>query len=538
MTDSADILKEYLVSIGVKADVGMLSKFAGIIGSIEKMTIGLTAALTAGIGAIEGLVYVTTNELDDLYWATKRLKSSASDIKDFQLDMQKAGGDAAEAMNALETLNQFRRTNPAANGFLGLMGINAQGKGDVQVLDQLAVRFKQLKANGQEWLAFNYGERLGLDFKTVNDLMNKNTQQGHVNADMYKKLGINQEDAMKKAHDYQNQLKDLHAEFTVASQALGLKFLPVANQFLQWLTKSQAAKDIGDMLLTIATNLGTIADESAKLLAALPPEAQEFGLIGLFLFGKRAAIVLTALGVVDSLLTKLGGGEQAKQQRITDMAANANKNGATIASLWNGAKNFFGSLGKNAAIDFVLKHEDSTLSGKVTKDSGGITKYGISSKANPGVDVANLSLEQARAIYDNKYYKPLSAMPEFKKLSLRMQEEVLDAAVNQGLGNATKWLKQSGGSISAFDKLRAEQYNSLASKNPGKYGKDLKGWMSRLATSAPLGSTGGGKNVTINQNNTTTIHGAKDAQGTADKVERVNDRTNGDLIRNLSPQLI
>src|SRR5581483_12512739 len=104
-----------------------LSKLQNILGSVQKLATGLTGALIAGVAAIEGFVAVTTNELEDLYWATKRLKSSAADIQDFQLRMEKAGSTAQDARDALETLAAFRRTNPAGDAFLGLMGISTQG---------------------------------------------------------------------------------------------------------------------------------------------------------------------------------------------------------------------------------------------------------------------------------------------------------------------------------------------------------------------------------------------------------------------------
>ena len=51
------------------------------------------------------------------------------------------------------------------------------------------------------------------------------------------------------------------------------------------------------------------------------------------------------------------------------------------------------------AIEFVLKHEDAKLTGEVTHDSGGTTKFGISQRAHPLVDIENLSLSAAEEIY-------------------------------------------------------------------------------------------------------------------------------------------
>lgn len=153
------------------------------------------------------------------------------------------------------------------------------------------------------------------------------------------------------------------------------------------------------------------------------------------------------------------------------------------------------SSAADRAINRVLKNEDSTLSGKVTNDTGGITKFGISSNAHPGLDVANLSLSDAKSIYKNEYWDPIGG----DSLPAALQATALDAAINQGVGNAKKWLKESGGDPAKFNALRRGQYEHLAAANPGKYGQFLKAWEARvpsdtqtaLATaSAGAGTTG------------------------------------------------
>jgi lysozyme family protein len=40
-------------------------------------------------------------------------------------------------------------------------------------------------------------------------------------------------------------------------------------------------------------------------------------------------------------------------------------------------------------------------------DPGGMTKYGISKRFNPDVDVENLTIEQAKAFYHERYWRPM-----------------------------------------------------------------------------------------------------------------------------------
>src|SRR5579863_7264572 len=71
---------------------------------------------------------------------------------------------------------------------------------------------------------------------------------------------------------------------------------------------------------------------------------------------------------------------------------------------------------KDGIIKWVIRFEDSTLSGVVTNlpgDSGGMTRFGIASNAHPEVpasfyttDVAT-ALFMAEQIYANQYWHPL-----------------------------------------------------------------------------------------------------------------------------------
>lgn len=87
------------------------------------------------------------------------------------------------------------------------------------------------------------------------------------------------------------------------------------------------------------------------------------------------------------------------------------------------------------AFEFLMKHEDPGLTGKVTHDSGGTTRWGISQKAYPDLDIANMGLEDAGAIYRNDYFKPIRG---YDYLSQDVANKLLDAAVNMGVHMASK----------------------------------------------------------------------------------------------------
>lgn len=149
------------------------------------------------------------------------------------------------------------------------------------------------------------------------------------------------------------------------------------------------------------------------------------------------------------------------------------------------------------AIDFTLGWEvGKDKNGKLREDGGytnnpidpgGETKFGISKRANPDVDIKNLTLEGAMDIYKTKYWdiyitlKPISA--NLDNLPTALAVAVFDAGVNCGVHNAVKWLGkalEAKNPSKALNELRGAYYFNLVSIDRTKYSPFIKGWTSRL----------------------------------------------------------
>jgi lysozyme family protein len=98
--------------------------------------------------------------------------------------------------------------------------------------------------------------------------------------------------------------------------------------------------------------------------------------------------------------------------------------------------------------------EDSSGLGLVTHDAGGTTRWGIASRYNPGVDVANLTREGAARIYRVKYWDACHCGEFPAPLAM----VVFDGSVNPGPGFAIKALQRAVG----VDQDGAVGYSTLA----------------------------------------------------------------------------
>lgn len=105
------------------------------------------------------------------------------------------------------------------------------------------------------------------------------------------------------------------------------------------------------------------------------------------------------------------------------------------------------------------------------RDPGGETKWGISKRAFPDLDIVNLTRDEASEVYRVHYWQPLVPYG----LDSHFMRVAFECAVNQGLEFTKKLLDQAKGQLDWFMADRALAY--AANKNFATFGK---GWLRRL----------------------------------------------------------
>ena len=149
-----------------------------------------------------------------------------------------------------------------------------------------------------------------------------------------------------------------------------------------------------------------------------------------------------------------------------------------------------------AAFNHLLRWEGGYVNDP--DDLGGETKYGITKRRYPRLDIRNLTIEEARAIYRRDFFDALKLglLPE------RLQYIMFDGCVNQGPAWTIRALqrragvRQDGkiGPITARASrevlpvsllaIREERYRYIAGfRNNAKF---LRGWLNRLDSTAKV----------------------------------------------------
>ena len=90
-------------------------------------------------------------------------------------------------------------------------------------------------------------------------------------------------------------------------------------------------------------------------------------------------------------------------------------------------------------IERVLVHEGGYVNDP--RDPGQETRWGISKRAYPHLDIRNLTRAQAVDIYRRDFWQRVRG----DELPREFAFQALDAAVNHGIGNAVRWMQRAAG---------------------------------------------------------------------------------------------
>ena len=107
-------------------------------------------------------------------------------------------------------------------------------------------------------------------------------------------------------------------------------------------------------------------------------------------------------------------------------------------------------------------------------DPGGETKYGISKRSYPDLDIANLTMDQVKEIYLVNYWVKAGC----GGLTSPMNIYLFDASVNMGINTAKSILARSDYDPLRFLLNRIDWYCELADKKESAR-KFFRGWINR-----------------------------------------------------------
>lgn len=528
MADTADIIREYLVSLGFRIDQNSLNKMDNALAKTAKAVLGVAGTLAAVGAATTKFVDHVAENMEDLYWASVRLRDSVPAIQDFQLGISKVGGTAEQARAALTSMANALRFDPSAEARLATWGVKTRDiSGNLRSSKDLLLQLAHLPL--PEFLKANVLQSFGITNDQLVVLERYLGDEKKV-SEAYAQMGIDAQEAGEQSKNFENQLRDLDATLGVVAVALEKTLLPFARGFVT----------VATTLITWLGKLDKATDGWASTLLYVAIAAG-----GVFL----------AFGWIPALITGLG-------LAATAVIGNWDKVKATISAgiewlrgKYNAVAKFLGLPQWGAGApptqqprangpDYRKLEENKTAFSNDGKTPLGV-RYNNPGNLQPGGQEAYydtpqqglLAMAQLLHRYSEKGLNTVSGIlnkyaPTFDKFGRKIN----DTAAY--IGTVTK--EMGVGADQALDlndpavlqRLMGAMIRVEQGMRP--YSEGMIGDAAARALGKPLSSGGRGNgNVTINQKNNYQITGS-DPNSTARAVGREQNRTNGDLVRNFA----
>lgn len=556
----ADVLREFLVGLGFKIDQAGMKRFEGSVEGVTKTVATLGTAVAAAATAVSAAVVKIASNLDNVYFASQRIKSSVENLNAFQYAARQMGVSAESAMGAMNNLASFMRKYPRSGDWFARFGVqtkdrNGKERDRADVMMDVAKKLRDMP----EAQAINTGKFLGMDENLILAIRDGKFDSFFA---QYKAMAkdANLKKASEDANKFMTALRGIIEEFKLLGIQVQAALLGQAGAALQkfktWFDDNKprivkALTDISTILITIATEVIPVMVGALEIFIKLDEATDGWSTKVLLL-----AAAFRTLGGVAAFKFLMAGGSMAKMVagRIFGVAGLAlyssslnegeelNENqGKPIGKVGGSANDmvkFFEDRGwsreQAAGIVANLHHESGLkhdVEGDHNKKTGKYDAYGLA-QWHP----------DRQKEFKKVFGKDIRQSTREEQLAFVHYE--LTQGNEQAAGRTLRAQNTAGGSAAVVTtgyerpaNMDAEAVKRAATARSILKNADLnsKATTASAGLGVPSGDTtyNQGKDVTINQNTTINVEGGGDSRETARNVVGAQAALNGNMVRNL-----
>jgi hypothetical protein len=160
------VLQEFLARLGFEVHQPSMRSFLEALKS-NCITAGkVTAGLVGAAVAAEGLAVVFARSSERVFYASQRVRASASNMQALEFGAKQIGINVEDIRANLEGLATQLRMSPATSGILDMLGVSSEGQDRVEVLLNTVQKLKEQFSGDQYFVGAQFAKLLGLDEKT------------------------------------------------------------------------------------------------------------------------------------------------------------------------------------------------------------------------------------------------------------------------------------------------------------------------------------------------------------------------------------
>ena len=522
----AEVLQEYLISLGFKLDDAALQAFNAKITRAGANIAQLGVVSVAAATQIGIAVEKTAKMYEELYYTSQRTGSSVSALKSYEFGAKQIGLTSEQARSSVEGLASSIRLNPGLAGLLRGMGINPNdSKGAIiELTDRLR---KQFGPQGY-FVAARQAGMFGIDentFKQLWDNLDRLKAEQAANIERQKAAGVNVDETAIKFKDLAQSFNTLYDKLGLVKDRIATDYIPAAKYVIS------ATSSVIDVFNSAnnATDgwtgrvLALVAALSAAKIALVP-------LLGLLGFGGAAGVVGRASTAGLGLLG-LGAKGLARRLLFNPVTAGALAFGTALGigdTANTGEKDLKGGVhpddGRDMSVKFFMdkgwtREQAIGIAANLSSESKfNHTAVGDGGQAY-GVAQWHPDRQAAFARWAGKDIRQSSLQEQLAFVHHELTEGGEQRA-GRSLRGATSSREAAGIVSSQYERPK----NTMDEMT--KRGALADKWDSTV-----LKSDSAGANITISPTTTTTISGVSDPKKAAALVGEENSRQLGNITR-------
>ena len=340
----AEVIKEFLVSLGYKVEAGQERKFKDAVVSATTAVVGLGVAAAATASAVTAAVVKIGRSFDNLYWQAQRTQTTVAQIKAMSYAASQLGGSADEASASIEAFGKNLKWNVGFEGFLKQIGVVTRSNGELRNSVALLRDFANVLKGKSKTEQMGLAQVAGIDLRTL-EAIQRGDFQRHLDeyAAKVRALGADEDKASEKGRALQSSLRSLEATLAAIGTLLLDRFGPaLAGSFDKI---EDFVRNNGDKFIAAFEKLAKVAGELAeifgKIIDVLGPIWEGFDKLTQSLTGYDGlTVALTAL-----IALKVAPWLTGIAAAILSVGTAAN-----TALLGGALANFFGLLGVAAPV--------------------------------------------------------------------------------------------------------------------------------------------------------------------------------------------
>ncbi len=226
MSGSAEVLQEYLVSVGFQADAISSRKFEESLTGVTKKVVSTGFKVAAVVAGVEAATAAFAYNMRKVYFAAELSGTTVKNLQSLEFAGKQIGISAEQMGSAVHSMATALRLNPGKMALLdSLTGLREEGKDTTQQLLDLVKATEKFP----EYIGAQYAAQFGIDSDTyhqMRDHLGELIAKQKEMLDIYRQMGVDPDKAKKTTLEYATAMDELKMRTEVLAQALLIRFEP------------------------------------------------------------------------------------------------------------------------------------------------------------------------------------------------------------------------------------------------------------------------------------------------------------------------